>query len=190
MEEAARKKIIFSGIQPSGDLTLGSYMGAIKNWVALSDEYECYYCIVDMHAITVRQVPADLRRRALSQLAQYIARGLDPKKNTLFIQSHVPAHAQLGWVLDCYTMFGELSRMTQFKDKSSKNADNINAGLFTYPALMPRTSCSTRPTLSPSAATRSSMWRSAAISPCASITFTATCSPSPSPTSRPRARVS
>ena len=136
MEEAARKKVIFSGIQPSGDLTLGSYMGAIKNWVALSDEYECYYCIVDMHAITVRQVPADLRRRALSQLAQYIACGLDPKKNTLFIQSHVPAHAQLGWVLDCYTMFGELSRMTQFKDKSAKNADNINAGLFTYPALM------------------------------------------------------
>ena len=136
MEEAARKKIIFSGIQPSGDLTLGSYMGAIKNWVALSDEYECYYCIVDMHAITVRQVPADLRRRALSQLAQYIACGLDPKKNTLFIQSHVPAHAQLGWVLDCYTMFGELSRMTQFKDKAAKNADNINAGLFTYPALM------------------------------------------------------
>ena len=114
MEEAARKKVIFSGIQPSGDLTLGSYMGAIKNWVALSDEYECYYCIVDMHAITVRKVPADLRRRALSQLAQYIACGLDPKKNTLFIQSHVPAHAQLGWVLDCYTMFGELSRMTQF----------------------------------------------------------------------------
>ena len=136
MEEAACKKVIFSGIQPSGDLTLGSYMGAIKNWVALSDEYECYYCIVDMHAITVRQVPADLRRRALSQLAQYIACGLDPKKNTLFIQSHVPAHAQLGWVLDCYTMFGELSRMTQFKDKSAKNADNINAGLFTYPALM------------------------------------------------------
>ena len=136
MEEAARKKIIFSGIQPSGDLTLGSYMGAIKNWVALSDEYECYYCIVDMHAITVRQVPADLRRHALSQLAQYIACGLDPKKNTLFIQSHVPAHAQLGWVLDCYTMFGELSRMTQFKDKAAKNADNINAGLFTYPALM------------------------------------------------------
>ena len=136
MEEAARKKIIFSGIQPSGDLTLGSYMGAIKNWVALSDEYECYYCIVDMHAITVRQVPADLRRRALSQLAQYIACGLDPERNVLFVQSHVPAHAQLGWVLDCYTMFGELSRMTQFKDKSAKNADNINAGLFTYPALM------------------------------------------------------
>ena len=136
MENEVQKKRILSGIQPSGDLTLGSYMGAIKNWVALSDEYECYYCIVDMHAITVRQVPADLRRRALSQLAQYIACGLDPKKNTLFIQSHVPAHAQLGWVLDCYTMFGELSRMTQFKDKSAKHADNVNAGLFTYPSLM------------------------------------------------------
>ena len=132
----AEKKRIFSGIQPSGDLTLGSYMGAIKNWVALQDEYECVYCIVDMHAITVRQVPADLRRRSLEQLAQYIACGLDPKKNIMFIQSHVPQHAELSWVLDCYTMFGELSRMTQFKDKSAKNADNINAGLFTYPALM------------------------------------------------------
>ena len=130
------KKRIFSGIQPSGDLTLGSYMGAIKNWVALQDEYECVYCIVDMHAITVRQVPADLRRRSLEQLAQYIACGLDPQKNTLFIQSHVHQHAELGWVLDCYAMFGELSRMTQFKDKSAKNADNINGGLFTYPALM------------------------------------------------------
>ena len=131
-----KKKRIFSGIQPSGDLTLGSYMGAIKNWVALQDEYECIYCIVDMHAITVRQVPADLRRRSLEQLAQYIACGLDPEKNTLFIQSHVHQHAELGWVLDCYSMFGELSRMTQFKDKSAKNADNINAGLFTYPSLM------------------------------------------------------
>ncbi len=131
-----KRKIIFSGIQPSGDLTLGSYMGAIRNWVELSDSYDCYYCIVDMHAITVRQDPAELRRRALSQLAQYIACGLDPQKNTLFIQSHVPAHAQLGWILDCYTMFGELSRMTQFKDKSAKNAENINAGLFTYPSLM------------------------------------------------------
>ena len=131
-----KRKVIFSGIQPSGELTLGSYMGAIRNWVELSDTYDCYYCIVDMHAITVRQNPAELRRRALSQLAQYIACGLDPEKNTLFIQSHVPAHAQLAWVLDCYTMFGELSRMTQFKDKSKKNADNINGGLFTYPALM------------------------------------------------------
>lgn len=134
--DEVKKKTIFSGIQPSGDLTLGSYLGAIKNWVELSDTYNCYYCIVDQHAITARQVPAELRKRTLAQLAQYVACGLDPEKNTLFIQSHVPAHAQLGWVLDCYTMFGELSRMTQFKDKSSKNADNINAGLFTYPALM------------------------------------------------------
>ena len=135
-EPAIEKKTIFSGIQPSGDLTLGSYLGAIKNWVALSEEYNTYFCIVDMHAITVRQNPADLRRRTTAQLAQYIACGLDPEKNTIFVQSHVPAHAELAWVLNCYTMFGELSRMTQFKDKSAKNADNINAGLFTYPALM------------------------------------------------------
>lgn len=134
--ENIEKKTIFSGIQPSGELTLGSYLGAIKNWVELEDEYNCFYCIVDMHAITVRQTPAELRRRALAQLAQYIASGIDPEKCTLFIQSHVPAHAELSWVLSCYTMFGELSRMTQFKDKSAKNADNINAGLFTYPALM------------------------------------------------------
>ena len=130
------KKRIFSGIQPSGDLTLGSYMGAIKNWVALQDEYECVYCIVDMHAITVRQVPADLRRRTLEQLAQYVACGLDPEKNIMFIQSHVPQHAELSWVLGCYTQFGELSRMTQFKMKSQQHADNITAGLFTYPVLM------------------------------------------------------
>jgi len=136
MEQQVRKKRIFSGIQPSGDLTLGSYMGAIKNWVALQDEYECLYCIVDMHAITVRQNPADLRRRALEQLAQYLACGLDPQKNVLFIQSHVPQHAELGWILGCYTQFGELSRMTQFKDKSAKHKDNITAGLFTYPVLM------------------------------------------------------
>lgn len=135
-EKALVKKTIFSGIQPSGDLTLGSYLGAIKNWVELCDDYNCYYCIVDMHAITVRQNPAELRRRTIAQLAQYIACGLDPQKNTIFVQSHVPAHAELAWVLNCYTMFGELSRMTQFKDKSAKNSDNINAGLFTYPALM------------------------------------------------------
>ncbi|MEG0780725.1 MAG: tryptophan--tRNA ligase [Oscillospiraceae bacterium] len=131
-----RRKRIFSGIQPSGELTLGSYMGAIKNWVALQDEYECIYCIVDLHAITVRQNPAELRRRSLAQLAQYIACGLDPEKNVLFIQSHVPQHAELSWILGCYTQFGELSRMTQFKDKSQKHADNITAGLFTYPVLM------------------------------------------------------
>ena len=134
--EQIQKKRILSRIQPSGDLTLGSYLGAIRNWAALADEYDCFYMLADMHTITVRQVPADLRRRTLTQLAAYIACGLDPEKNVLFIQSHVPAHAQLGWVLDCYTMFGELSRMTQFKDKSAKNADNINAGLFTYPSLM------------------------------------------------------
>jgi len=129
------KKVILSGIQPSGAMTLGTYIGALRNWAALSDEYECYYMIVDMHAITARQDPAKLRKTPFEQLAQYIACGLDPAKNTLFIQSHVPAHSQLAWVLNCYTMFGELSRMTQFKDKSSKNAENINAGLFTYPAL-------------------------------------------------------
>lgn len=130
------KKVMLSGIQPSGDLTLGSYLGAIKNWVERTDEFDNYYFMADMHSITVRQDPVKLRRRTLEQLAQYIACGLDPEKNTLFIQSHVPAHAELGWVLNCYTMFGELSRMTQFKDKSAKNADNINGGLFTYPALM------------------------------------------------------
>ena len=130
------KKVVFSGVQPSGQLTIGNYLGAIKNFGAFSDEYKCYYCVVDMHAITVRQDPAELRRRTYETLALYIACGLDPEKNTLFVQSHVPAHAQLGWILDCFTMFGELSRMTQFKDKSQKNADNINAGLFTYPVLM------------------------------------------------------
>lgn len=136
MDGEMRKKRIFSGIQPSGELTLGSYMGAIKNWVALQEEYECVYCIVDMHAITVRQVPAELRRRSVAQLAQYIACGLDPEKNIMFIQSHVPQHAELSWVLGCYTQFGELSRMTQFKMKSKQHADNITAGLFTYPVLM------------------------------------------------------
>ena len=130
------KKTMFSGIQPSGDLHLGNYLGAIRNWVKLADEYNCYYCIVDEHSITVRQNPAELRRRSTAQLAQYIACGLDPKANTLFIQSHVHEHAELGWILNCYTMFGELSRMTQFKDKSAKNAENINGGLFTYPTLM------------------------------------------------------
>ncbi len=130
------KKVVFSGVQPSGNLTIGNYLGAIKNFSAFSEAYECLYCVVDMHAITVRQVPADLRRRTYETLALYIAAGLDPQKNTLFVQSHVPAHTELGWILDCFTMFGELSRMTQFKDKSQKNADNINAGLFTYPALM------------------------------------------------------
>ena len=135
-ETTAPKKRMLSGIQPSGDLHLGNYLGAIKNWGARSDLYECFYFMADLHTITVRQTPADLRRRTLEQLAQYIACGLDPEKNTLFIQSHVHQHAELGWVLNCYTMFGELSRMTQFKDKSSKHAENVNGGLFTYPTLM------------------------------------------------------
>lgn len=130
------KKRMLSGIQPSGDLHLGNYLGAIKNWADRVNDYECYYFMADLHTITVRQEPAELRKRSINQLAQYIACGLDPEKNTLFLQSHVPAHTQLGWVLDCYTQFGELSRMTQFKDKSAKHKDNVNAGLFTYPALM------------------------------------------------------
>ena len=137
MEEInVQKKRMLSGIQPSGDLHLGYYLGAIKNWSARSDNYDCFYFMADLHTITVRQTPADLRRRTLEQLAQYIACGLDPEKNTLFVQSHVHQHAELGWVLNCYTMFGELSRMTQFKDKSAKHAENVNGGLFTYPTLM------------------------------------------------------
>ena len=127
---------MLSGIQPSGDLHLGNYLGAIKNWADRVNDYECYYFMADLHTITVRQEPAELRRRSLNQLAQYIACGLDPEKNVLFLQSQVPAHTQLAWVLNCYTMFGELSRMTQFKDKSAKYSNNINAGLFTYPVLM------------------------------------------------------
>lgn len=130
------KKRIFSGVQPSGNITLGNYLGAIKNWVSLQDDYECIFAMMDMHTITVRQTPAELRRRTLELLALYIACGIDPEKCTLFIQSQNPAHAELGWVLDCYTYMGELQRMTQFKDKSSRHADNINAGLFTYPVLM------------------------------------------------------
>ena len=136
MENAPAKKVMLSGIQPSGDLHLGNYLGAVKNWTALAEEFDCYYFMADLHSITVRQNPAELRRRSVAQLAQYIACGLDPEKNTLFIQSHVHEHAELGWILNCYTMFGELNRMTQFKDKCAKNSDNINGGLFTYPALM------------------------------------------------------
>ena len=130
------KKIIFSAVQPSGNITLGNYLGAIKNWVDLQKDYHCCYSIVDEHSITVRQDPQELRKRALDLLKIYIACGIDPEENILFIQSHVPAHAQLAWILNCYTYMGELSRMTQFKDKSKKHADNINAGLFTYPVLM------------------------------------------------------
>ena len=130
------RKVVFSGVQPSGNLTIGNYLGAIKNFSAFQEDTLRLFCVVDLHAITVRQVPQELRRRTYETLALYIAAGLDPQKCVLFVQSQVPAHAELGWILDCYTMFGELSRMTQFKDKSAKHADNINAGLFTYPSLM------------------------------------------------------
>lgn len=133
---AENKKIIFSGIQPSGNLTLGNYLGALKNWVKLQNEYDCFFCVVDLHAITVKQIPADLRKRTLEVLAIYIACGIDPDKNTLFIQSHVPAHSEASWLLTCNTYMGELSRMTQFKDKAKKHGDSIPAGLFAYPVLM------------------------------------------------------
>lgn len=132
----SEKKVIFSGVKPTGEPTLGNYLGAIKNWVELQDEYECYYCIVDLHAITVPQDPKDLKRRSLEILAQYIASGIDPEKNTLFFQSHVSAHAELAWVLNCISYMGQLGRMTQFKEKSQKGEENLNAGLFTYPVLM------------------------------------------------------
>ena len=136
MEAQTKKPVIFSGIQPSGMLTLGNYIGALSRFSQLQDDYDCIYCVVDEHAITVRQNPADLRRRCLELIALYIASGLDPEKTILYCQSHVSAHAELAWILNCFTYMGELSRMTQFKDKSAKHADNINAGLFTYPVLM------------------------------------------------------
>lgn len=130
------KKVLFSGMQATNVLTIGNYLGALKNWLTLSDEYECFYSVVDLHSITVRQDPAELRKRARNLLTLYIAAGLDPKKNCIYYQSHVSAHAELSWILNCFTYMGELNRMTQFKDKSAKHADNINAGLFTYPVLM------------------------------------------------------
>ncbi|HHV13631.1 MAG TPA: tryptophan--tRNA ligase [Clostridiales bacterium] len=130
------KKSIFSGMQATGTLTLGNYLGALKNWVELEDEYQCFYCVVDMHSITVRQDPAELRKRARALLTLYIAAGLNPEKNCIYYQSHVSGHAELAWILNCFTYMGELNRMTQFKDKSAKHADNINAGLYTYPVLM------------------------------------------------------
>lgn len=138
MENTAeiRKKRVLSMIQPTGVFTLGNYLGALKNFVALQDDYECVYALADLHAITVRQEPAAFRKNTLSAYAMMLALGIDPEKSIFFIQSQVPEHAQLAWVLNCYTQFGELSRMTQFKDKSAKHADNVNAGLFTYPCLM------------------------------------------------------
>ncbi len=130
------KKIILSGIQATGSLTLGNYLGALNNWVEMQDEYDCYYMIADLHTLTIRNEPQTLRQNTLNLIALYIAAGLNPDKNTIFIQSHVPAHTQLSWILNCYTYMGELNRMTQFKDKASKHAENINSGLFTYPVLM------------------------------------------------------
>lgn len=130
------KKIILSGIQATGVLTLGNYLGSLNNWVEMQDKYDCYYMIADLHTLTIRKDPEELRRNTLALLALYVAAGLDPEKNTIFIQSHIPAHPALSWVLNCYTYMGELNRMTQFKDKAAKHADNINSGLFTYPVLM------------------------------------------------------
>ena len=130
------EKILFSGMQATGKLTLGNYAGALKNWVNLSDEYKCFYSVVDLHSITVRQDPATLRKNARDVLMTYIAAGLDPKKNCIYYQSHVSGHAELAWILNCFTYMGELNRMTQFKDKIAKHKDNINAGLYTYPVLM------------------------------------------------------
>ncbi len=136
METNEAKKVVLSGIQPSGTLTLGNYLGALRNWVKVQEDYLCYYMLADLHTITVRQVPAEFRQNCLKTAAIYLAAGIDPQKSTLFLQSMVPAHSQLAWVLDCYTMMGELNRMTQFKDKSARHADNINGGLYTYPVLM------------------------------------------------------
>ncbi|MBF0785341.1 tryptophan--tRNA ligase [Muribacter muris] len=130
------KPIVFSGVQPSGELSLGNYLGALRQWTKMQDDYECLFCIVDLHAITVRQDPQALRKATLDTLAIYLACGIDPAKSTIFIQSHVPEHSQLAWILNCYTYFGEMGRMTQFKDKSARHEDNVNVGLFTYPVLM------------------------------------------------------
>ena len=136
MEASEKKKVIFSAIQPSGTITLGNYLGALRNWVKLQDDYHCIFAVADLHAITVRQEPQKFRQNILNAYALLLACGIDTAKSPFFIQSHVHTHAELAWILNCYTQFGELSRMTQFKDKSLKHADNVNAGLFAYPSLM------------------------------------------------------
>ncbi|PKM56297.1 tryptophanyl-tRNA synthetase [Petrocella atlantisensis] len=135
-EQAQQKKVIFSGMQPTGVITIGNYFGALKNWVKLHNEYNCLFCVVDMHSITTRQDPVKLRKSARELLALYIAAGLDPDENLIYYQSHVPEHAELSWILSCFTYMGELNRMTQFKEKSQKSELNLNAGLYTYPILM------------------------------------------------------
>ena len=136
MENTEKKQVVFSAIQPSGTITLGNYLGAVRNWVTMQEEYNCIYALADLHTITVRQNPAQMRRNILDAYASIMACGIDVEKSIFFIQSHVHTHAEIAWILNCYTQFGELGRMTQFKDKSAKHADNINAGLFTYPVLM------------------------------------------------------
>ncbi len=136
MENQTKKEVVFSAIQPSGTITLGNYLGAVRNWVTMQNEYDCIYALADLHTITVRQTPAVMRKNIIDAYASIMACGIDVEKSLFFIQSHVHTHAELAWALSCYTQFGELSRMTQFKDKSAKHADNINAGLFTYPVLM------------------------------------------------------
>lgn len=131
-----QRPVVLSGVQPSGRLTIGNYLGALKNWLPLHAEYDCHYMLVDLHSISVRQAPADRLERCYEFIALYIACGLDPDRNVLFVQSHVPAHSELAWILNCYTQYGELQRMTQFKDKSARHVDNVNAGLFCYPVLM------------------------------------------------------
>ena len=169
------KKTLFSGMQATGNLTLGNYLGALKNWVKISDEYNCFYSVVDMHSITVRQDPATLRKRARTLLTLYIAAGLDPVKNCIYYQSHVSAHAELAWILNCFTYMGELNRMTQFKDKAAKHADNINAGLFTYRFSWRRIFFFIRRMWCRWASTRCSIWRSRETSRSGSTPFTERC---------------
>lgn len=130
------EKILYSGMQATGNLTIGNYLGALKNWISLNEEYTCFYGVMDLHSLTVRQEPSEFRKHARELYALYVAAGLDPEKNCIYYQSHVSAHAELSWLLSCFTYMGELNRMTQFKDKSAKHSDNINAGLYTYPVLM------------------------------------------------------
>ena len=176
---AEQKKKVLSCIQPSGVPTLGNYLGALKNWVKMQDEFDCTFAVADLHAITVRQDPTKLRQQIISMYALLLACGIDANKSTVFIQSHVPEHAQLSWILSCYTQFGELSRMTQFKDKSAKHADNINVGLFSYPALMAADILLTSPILCLLVPTKNSIWKLRVILLFVLIIFTVTYLPFP-----------
>lgn len=158
MSEQSAKKIIFSGIQPSGQITIGNYLGALGNWVGLQEDFDCLFCVVDMHAITVQQVPAALRANTLELAALYVACGIDPEKSAIFVQSHVPAHAELAWVLNTLTYVGELNRMTQFKDKARRHSENLNMGLMDYPVLMASDILLYQTDLVPVGADRSSIW--------------------------------